>query len=241
MAASEKSRQEDSLPTSCIVTLSAKPVWWWKYSAELRQACTSCARRTPPKSLCAACCRPSSHCNLPGLANPNYALCTRQNGRRTAAVAGHGADLRLLPQRMLVKLLHRDDHTKRCFSITRKRCTRSAPANPKPTMPLFCGVSKSISPGTRLCADARSRCRNRRGSRCRSQLLFSDREGPLSARGLGKTVYNYWQNAPGHGGDDYADPVTQQQSKMLMRTLINHYLGGESLHTRQLLIDLQQL
>jgi DNA repair protein RecO (recombination protein O) len=41
--------------------------------------------------------------------------------------------------------------------------------------------------------------------------------------------------------DDYADPVTLQQSKALMRTIINHYLGHQTLHTRQLLIDLHQL
>jgi DNA repair protein RecO (recombination protein O) len=41
--------------------------------------------------------------------------------------------------------------------------------------------------------------------------------------------------------DDYANAVTQQQSKALMRTLINHYLGDQELHTRQLLRDLQEL
>ena len=41
--------------------------------------------------------------------------------------------------------------------------------------------------------------------------------------------------------DDYSSAVTQQQSKALMRTLINHYLGDQVLHTRQLLRDLQEL
>lgn len=41
--------------------------------------------------------------------------------------------------------------------------------------------------------------------------------------------------------DNYADPVTQQQSKLLMRHLVAHYLGSQSLHTRQLLLELQQL
>jgi DNA repair protein RecO (recombination protein O) len=41
--------------------------------------------------------------------------------------------------------------------------------------------------------------------------------------------------------DRYDDPRTQQQSKALMRTLINHLLGGQPLHTRQLLKELQQL
>lgn len=41
--------------------------------------------------------------------------------------------------------------------------------------------------------------------------------------------------------DDYSNPVTLQQSKALMRMLINHYLGNQTLNTRQLLKDLQQL
>lgn len=41
--------------------------------------------------------------------------------------------------------------------------------------------------------------------------------------------------------DQYADPRTLQQSKALMRALINHCLGNQTLHTRQLLRDLQQL
>jgi len=41
--------------------------------------------------------------------------------------------------------------------------------------------------------------------------------------------------------DQYTDPRTVQQSKMLMRALINHCLGNQTLHTRQLLRDLQQL
>jgi DNA repair protein RecO (recombination protein O) len=41
--------------------------------------------------------------------------------------------------------------------------------------------------------------------------------------------------------DDYAELPTQQQSKQLMRALLGHYLGDKPLHTRQLLIDLQEL
>ncbi len=41
--------------------------------------------------------------------------------------------------------------------------------------------------------------------------------------------------------DDYADPITAQQSKQLMRALLNHHLGGKILHTRELIKDLQKL
>ena len=50
----------------------------------------------------------------------------------------------------------------------------------------------------------------------------------------GKTLLNMAR-------DDYADSVTQNQSKQLMRYLLAHYLGDKPLHTRQLLIDLQGL
>lgn len=40
---------------------------------------------------------------------------------------------------------------------------------------------------------------------------------------------------------EFSSAVTQQQSKLLMRTLINHHLGNQILHTRQLLRDLQEL
>lgn len=39
----------------------------------------------------------------------------------------------------------------------------------------------------------------------------------------------------------FTSAATQQQSKLLMRTLINHCLGNQVLHTRQLLRDLQDL
>lgn len=41
--------------------------------------------------------------------------------------------------------------------------------------------------------------------------------------------------------EDYHDPVTQAQSKQLMRFLLSHHLGGAPLNTRQILIDLMQL
>jgi len=41
--------------------------------------------------------------------------------------------------------------------------------------------------------------------------------------------------------DNYDDPVTLTQSKALMRHLVGHYLGARTLHTRQLLVELQQI
>jgi DNA repair protein RecO (recombination protein O) len=41
--------------------------------------------------------------------------------------------------------------------------------------------------------------------------------------------------------EDYTDPNTLQAAKQLMRQLINHYLGGQQLHTRQLIRDLREI
>jgi len=51
---------------------------------------------------------------------------------------------------------------------------------------------------------------------------------------LGKTLLDM-------AADDYSDPTTAQQSKQLMRVLLNHHLGGKILHTRELIKDLQKL
>ena len=41
--------------------------------------------------------------------------------------------------------------------------------------------------------------------------------------------------------DDYLDAVSAQQSKQLMRMLLNHHLAGKILHTRELIRELQKL
>lgn len=51
---------------------------------------------------------------------------------------------------------------------------------------------------------------------------------------MGKTLLDM-------AADDYADPATAQQSKQLMRVLLNHHLGGKILRTRELIKDLQKL
>jgi len=51
---------------------------------------------------------------------------------------------------------------------------------------------------------------------------------------LGKTLQDM-------ANDDYRDPLSAQQSKQLMRMLLNHHLAGKTLHTRELIKDLQKL
>lgn len=40
---------------------------------------------------------------------------------------------------------------------------------------------------------------------------------------------------------DYSDPTTLWQSKLLTRQLLNHHLAGQTLHTRQMMMELQAL
>lgn len=64
--------------------------------------------------------------------------------------------------------------------------------------------------------------------------LPDDGDGKTGLPVLGKTLLDM-------AADDYSDPLSAQQSKQLMRMLLNHHLGGKLLHTRELIKDLQKL
>lgn len=76
----------------------------------------------------------------------------------------------------------------------------------------------------------------------RSYVYFVER-GPVEAGALdaGKGVELSGATLLDMQSGNYENAVTQQQSKMLMRTLIDHYLGKQVLHTRQMLRELQDL
>ncbi|TRZ56950.1 MAG: DNA repair protein RecO [Rhodocyclaceae bacterium] len=61
---------------------------------------------------------------------------------------------------------------------------------------------------------------------------FSD--GDQSHTMRGKTLLDLARN-------DYADPRTLAESKMLMRMLINHHLAGQALQSRRVFVELQEL
>jgi DNA repair protein RecO (recombination protein O) len=69
-----------------------------------------------------------------------------------------------------------------------------------------------------------------RGPVAAAHALAHNEEGDL--RIAGKTLLDMAR-------DDFSDPVTVQQSRGLMRRVINHHLDGQVLHTRQLLRDMQ--
>jgi DNA repair protein RecO (recombination protein O) len=78
-------------------------------------------------------------------------------------------------------------------------------------------------------------------ARERSYTYIVER-GPVSAAGArANGVELSGQTLLDMQSGNFANATTQQQSKLLMRTLINHCLGDQVLHTRQLLRDLQEI
>lgn len=75
------------------------------------------------------------------------------------------------------------------------------------------------------------------------QYFYVPEVGPLSTLQAGQenSVQLSAETLLAMARNDYSEAQTQQQSKQLMRLLINYYLGDQVLHTRQLLMDLQTL
>ena len=68
----------------------------------------------------------------------------------------------------------------------------------------------------------------------RGPVPLGARQTPGPGAFLGKTLYDI-------AARDYSDPRTLVQSKLLMRQLLAHQLGGQPLHTRQMMLDLNDL
>jgi DNA repair protein RecO (recombination protein O) len=76
--------------------------------------------------------------------------------------------------------------------------------------------------------------------RAECDYLYLVERGPVPASGRenvstirGKTLLDL-------AADDYHDPRTLAESKMLMRQLFNHYLGGQTLQSRRVFVELQE-
>ncbi|MBI5110126.1 MAG: DNA repair protein RecO [Rhodocyclales bacterium] len=80
------------------------------------------------------------------------------------------------------------------------------------------------------------------------RYAFLIERGPVATRvGAGDTASG--DDAPALSGktlldmaaDDYSDPRTRLESRRLMRQLISHHLGGKSLQSRRVFMELQEL
>lgn len=142
---------------------------------------------------------------------------------------------------LLVRLLPRDDPHERLFEIYSQTLrSLSSQAEQAATLRRFeKHLLKELGYAVSLEHDAESG-RTLEPTR-RYTYLIERGPVPLNGKSDENRVELLGQTLLDMARDDYENPMTLQQSKNLMRLLINHYLGGQVLHTRQLLKDLQQI
>jgi DNA repair protein RecO (recombination protein O) len=73
------------------------------------------------------------------------------------------------------------------------------------------------------------------------EYFYLIERGPVRVNGLNGPLKLSGSTLLGMLQDDYSNPITLQESRALMRLLINHHLDGQALYTRQLLNDLREL
>lgn len=140
---------------------------------------------------------------------------------------------------LLVKLLARDDAHPVLFD--HYVSTLNQLAHNEPATIVLRKFERALLRETGVAADL-TRCTATRARVLPEQAYVVDPErGPRPERAAdnwprvsGKTLLDMER-------EDYQDPATQAQSKQLMRFLLAHQLGGATLNTRQILIDLSQL
>jgi DNA repair protein RecO (recombination protein O) len=77
-----------------------------------------------------------------------------------------------------------------------------------------------------------------------ARYAYEPERGPLSAgvdRGAGEALTVSGQTLLDMARDDYARRETREEARRLMRWLIGARLGGQTLHTREVLLELQEL
>jgi DNA repair protein RecO (recombination protein O) len=140
---------------------------------------------------------------------------------------------------LLVKLLARDDPHPALFDHYVATLNQLAHDEPAPIV--LRKFERALLKETGVASDL-GRCTvTRQAVESLGQYVVDPERGPRPGRAgdqwpgvSGKTLLDMER-------EDYADAVTQSQSKQLMRFLLAHHLGGAPLNTRQILIDLMQL
>ncbi|MES2295451.1 MAG: DNA repair protein RecO [Pseudomonadota bacterium] len=140
---------------------------------------------------------------------------------------------------LLVKLLARDDPFPALFD--HYVATLNELAHDEPAPIVLRKFERALLKETGVAADL-TRCTATRAP-VRAELLYvvdpergarPAQEGDAWPQVAGKTLLDMERA-------DYDDPATRAQSKLLMRHLLAHHLGGAPLNTRQILADLMQL
>ena len=140
---------------------------------------------------------------------------------------------------LLVKLIARDDPHPLLFDHYVATLNQLAHDEPAPIV--LRKFERALLKQTGVAADFTHCTSSRAKVEADADYVVDPERGPRRAREAevwpvvaGKTLLDMER-------EDYADPVTQGQSKQLMRFQLAHHLGGAPLNTRQILIDLAQL
>jgi DNA repair protein RecO (recombination protein O) len=70
---------------------------------------------------------------------------------------------------------------------------------------------------------------------------YHPERGPMAANGAGGDLRVSGRTLLDIARDDYARPETREEARELMRALIAHRLGNQKLHTRNVMMELQEL
>ncbi len=140
---------------------------------------------------------------------------------------------------LLVKLLARDDPHRALFD--HYISTLNELAHDEPAQIALRKFERALLKETGVAADLKRSTTTRASVEAALDYVVDPEKGAREAR-----VSDVWPVVTGKTlldmeREDYGDPVTQAQSKQLMRFLLAHHLGGVPLNTRQILIDLMQL
>ena len=141
---------------------------------------------------------------------------------------------------LMLRLLPRHDPHDGLFSIYESTLTALATGDDQPTVLRKFEIGLLRELGYAVVLDREVE----RGApvACECNYVYIVERGPVGASGSrGNGVELSGQTLIDMQSGNFTSAVTQQQSKKLMRTLINYYLGDQVLHTRQLLRDLQEL
>ncbi|HEU4854817.1 MAG TPA: DNA repair protein RecO, partial [Nitrosospira sp.] len=142
---------------------------------------------------------------------------------------------------LLVRLLHRNDPHEQLFVYYQEAL--AALSDQKDYIPILRRFEQRLLQELGYAVMLRHEVASGKPIDPNKDYSYEIERGPVELNGSnqvhglpvrGKTLLDMEQG-------DYSDILTRQQSKHLMRYILNHYLGDQPLHTRQLLKDLQQL
>ncbi len=140
---------------------------------------------------------------------------------------------------LLLKLLPRDDPHPQLFAHYQATlCELGAGADQSPVLRCFeKRLMQELGYAMLLETDAEDAA----PIDAKTTYFYELDRGPVRQSRLHNSVQLSGKTLLDMARDDYSDPATLAQAKQLMRGLLSHHLGGESLQTRQLLKELQEL